>query len=352
MHVTTLPGKDTRPQDVRSRQGWQRLKHWLRPMIGVLVLLAVFWTGWQGYQDLRQQPQVNWSQFQWYWIPMAIGTYFLGMVPSWLYWHFILNRCDQPVGLRDSFRAFYMSQLGKYVPGKVMVILIRTAVLCHHTIPVEEVSRWRHQHQWITVTATAFMETLTFIAVGGLVGVLSGMFYFRDRPVVLVLALLIALGMCLPILPPVFHRCLGWLPIGGSEQARSIMRKAWGWRTFLLGLAVLPIGWLLLGASLWLLIQSLPGGAVRIDDYPATLTCVSLANVLGFVSLIPGGMGVREIVMYPILEPRFSLAIVIVVLYRLASLTAELLAGGVAWLIPASRPGSVNESSSPEQSES
>lgn len=306
-----------------------------RGVVTVAVVAAVIWTGWKGYLDLRKQEGLSWEQFHWQWLPIASLLYFLGMLPSWGYWHWLLSRSGLTVNLRDSFRAFFMSQLGKYIPGKVMVILIRTAVISHQQVDRDRVTTLRGQHTWITVTATAFMETLTFIAMGGLVGVVAGAGFFSERPWVIGVALLVAAAMCLPILPPVFHFVARKVKLPGGDEGRAILLRTWNWRSFLLGIVLLPVGWMILGSSLWALFWSLPTPTPQPDDYQAALTCVSLANVLGFVSLIPGGFGVREVVMFPILEPRFSLAIVLVILYRMTSLVAESLAGVFAWCLPA-----------------
>jgi uncharacterized membrane protein YbhN (UPF0104 family) len=58
--------------------------------------------------------------------------------------------------------------------------------------------------------------------------------------------------------------------------------------------------------------------------------------VAGFVSLLPGGIGVRELVMIPLLGARFGsvTAVVAAVVIRLVWLTAELVTSGIiyTWL--------------------
>lgn len=325
--LTTEPGP---PQSSIAFKKW---KPYLRQVILLMVVLGVGWTIWKGYQDLERQDDIRWSEFQLQWIPLAAAIYAGALIPGCLYWHWVLRRCGFAVSLRDSFRAFYMSQVGKYVPGKVMVILIRTAVLCHRPLN-EEGEGVRRDPHWSVVTASAFMETLNFMAVGGCLGAIAGAAYFSDQTWVLWLAVGVAMLMGLPILPPVFHRLIGRLPVPGGHEGREILKRGWTWSTFFAGALILPLGWALMGFSLWTLFLTLPQTDVRLGDYPAALTCVTLANVLGFVSLIPGGFGVREVVMYPILEPRFPLAIVVVILYRLTTLFAETGAAAIAWLIP------------------
>ena len=72
---------------------------------------------------------------------------------------------------------------------------------------------------------------------------------------------------------------------------------------------------------------------ISLADYPLTLTCVCLATVAGFVSLLPGGLGVRELVMIPMLGARFGsvTAVVAAVIIRLVWLSAELLTSGIIY---------------------
>ena len=53
----------------------------------------------------------------------------LGQFPSAVFWYAVLRRTDQDVSFGESMRAYYVSQLGKYVPGKWMVILLRRTLL-------------------------------------------------------------------------------------------------------------------------------------------------------------------------------------------------------------------------------
>lgn len=324
---------------------------------GILVLAGVLWTAWRGYADLQRQP-FAWSEFRVHWFVFSIFLYFLGMVPSWIFWRLTMLRFGRRVSWWQSFRAFYISQLGKYVPGKVMVIALRTAIVCQHLPqppcvepregslieagiepPKDQASA--AAGDWVLISATAAMETLTFIAVGAAVGVLAGSYFFSDRLWLLLIAALIGIALPVPILPPVFVWLMQKSWFIKDPRSRQLIAEKWTWSAFLSGCLILPWGWLLLGTSMMALLASLPGSegaSVSVSDFPRALAAISLANVLGFVSLIPGGFGVREVVLYPILGPRFASAIVIVVLYRFASLAAEVLAAALAALPALKRP--------------
>jgi uncharacterized membrane protein YbhN (UPF0104 family) len=95
----------------------------------------------------------------------------------------------------------------------------------------------------------------------------------------------------------------------------------------------MALGWCLNGLSLWLVLKGLPGTDVQLSDFPLALACVSLATVAGFVSLLPGGIGVREMVLIPLLSTRFDpiTAIVAAIVIRLVWLAAELATSGIIY---------------------
>ena len=101
------------------------------------------------------------------------------------------------------------------------------------------------------------------------------------------------------------------------------------------GWIMMAIGWLGNGFSLWLVVRGIPGTEITLSDYPLTLACVTLATVAGFVSLLPGGIGVRELVMIPLLSARFDpvTAIVAAVVIRLVWLVTELTTTGIIFLV-------------------
>ncbi len=100
------------------------------------------------------------------------------------------------------------------------------------------------------------------------------------------------------------------------------------------GWIVMSLGWCLNGLSLWLVIRSMPETGITMDDFPLTLACVSLATVAGFVTLIPGGLGVRELVMIPLLGARFGAvtAVIAAIIIRFVWLASELLTSGIIYL--------------------
>ena len=90
-----------------------------------------------------------------------------------------------------------------------------------------------------------------------------------------------------------------------------------------------------------MVIRGIPGCELHPEHFWLTLACVSLATVAGFVSLLPGGIGVRELVLIPLLGPTIgpANAIIAAIVIRLVWLASELVGAGGFWLVRSFRRG-------------
>ncbi len=216
--------------------------------------------------------------------------------------------------------AFFASQFGKYVPGKAMVVVIRTDMV-----------RGPEVHA-ATAAATVFVETLTWIFVGSAIASLLLVFEFRDFPWLQIASAVLMVAAGVLTWPPIFRRIAGRFfknaPAGNPMSGVTLSVMLFGW-------SVMALGWMLNGFSLWLVTASLPLGEVSFSwfDYRLCLASVSLATVAGFVSLLPGGLGVRELVMIPILGMSFGTvgAVVAAILIRFVWLASELITSGIIY---------------------
>src|SRR5262249_44833622 len=87
------------------------------------------------------------------------------------------------------------------------------------------------------------------------------------------------------------------------------------------------IGWFVSGLSLWATLRGMGEASLSpIDDLPFLTMIVSISVVAGFISMIPGGLGSRDLIMLELLRPRLPAAVGLVstVLFRLVWLAAEL----------------------------
>jgi hypothetical protein len=111
-------------------------------------------------EQLRERAATYWHAAP-SWLLLAGLAYTLGMIPAGLFWRTCLRRLDQPAQVMTTLYAYFLGHLGKYFPGKAMVIILRLAVLAPHGVLK------------VATTLTIFLETLTMMAVGSAAATLS-----------------------------------------------------------------------------------------------------------------------------------------------------------------------------------
>lgn len=295
------------------------LKRWLPLAFKLAVVALLTWglhrTIQAALEDLREQ---GWtlSSVRPAWLFAACGLYLLAYVPSACYWRHVLAILGQPPRVLPTMRAYYIGHLGKYVPGKAMVVLLRAGCLRGEGVSAA------------AATASVFYETLTMMAVGALVAAVILVVWHHDQVELVLIALALAVAAGAPVVPAVFQRLSR---LAGIERAApGVIGRLSGLtiRGLLVWWLAIAIGWFLLGASLWATLESI--------EYTPTLAtgreivlCTAVAAlsiVAGFASMIPGGLGVRELVMLQLLAPAVGNgpALVCAVLSRLVWLVAEL----------------------------
>ena len=220
--------------------------------------------------------------------------YLAGLAPCCVFWHRTLWAMGQRPTWRESMRAFWIGHLGKYVPGKAMVVILRTGLVYS-----ERVNR--------TVAATSvFIETLTMMAVGAFVAAVI-LLLTSDHVVLTWLAVGLMLLSGVPTYPPMFRRVVRWLQVHRANPQIDEAMAGVDCRLMAFGWLIISVGWVVLGISLWATLRAIPGAEPdwleSLRELPLLTAAVGLAMVAGFLSLIPGGLGVRDWILMTLLAP-------------------------------------------------
>ncbi len=290
--------------------------------LAILVLLVWFVWGTltKAYADLQQH---EWHVV-WPWLVLSGAFYILGTVPAAVYWYQLLRATHQEITRYAAFRAFLVSQLGKYVPGKAMVLVVRAALSRPMRVPTT------------LVTVTVFLETLTNMAAGSIVAllILAPRIAQDWKLPAAAAAMLLITG--LPILPPLFKFALRYSGLVKLNPSAVNKLDHIGFRTIGWGGLMMAGGWWLMGLSLWAVLRSL--GALQagpLENLPLNTAVAAMSVVAGFLALIPGGFGVREIVIIEIATPVYgpTNAVVSAILMRFVSVVSDALVSIILYLI-------------------
>lgn len=320
--------------DVSDKPAAKRLnfrRYWpvLKWLLFALVIVFVGRKAW----DLWRTGDVSSVTIRWPWLVAAAVWYAVGWFPSVFFWHRLIRRVQGTCSRRDVAHAFFAGHLGKYVPGKASVLLIRAGILgdkgCRPGL----------------AALTSTYETLVCMGVGAAVGLtLAPIVWPRsvrerlpgavqpafDHPLAFALSVV---ALCV-VLVPVVTRLLVWITHKLTHKAAANDAGAVRFKlnaTFLLRWCFLFVTtWLLHGLSLGCTLRAV-GVATSWSDWLTWTGDVSSASFLGFLAIFaPGGLGVREGVLIGLLngQPGISQsqAVAATVLLRAAWLVAEIVA--------------------------
>ncbi len=325
-----------------ARPRWKRLTiATVKSLVAVVVLWAVGRHVLRTWNDLGDRRSS--IQFDPLWLVGSGILYLAGLSAYGRFFERILHASPGPVGLVPALRAYLVSHLGKYVPGKAMVVVMRAGMV----VPFGARAS--------TAAIATFYETLVMMAAGGLVAAAGfATAAGSDRvnfalpvlgPVnvpVYRLAALAGLGLGLAflilVLPRVFGRIAGLVSSPIPGVGLEALPRLSG-RLLVQGLLWSTAGWVLLGLSQLAVVRAFdPEGAralVVLGLVPVVIASVALATVAGFVvAVLPGGLGVREGVLMSALAPALGSdrSVVAALMLRLVWVAAELAAALV--LVP------------------
>ncbi len=329
--------QDSRRRDVKNKSVKRITIAIAKVLILAIVclwLIKTLYASWDAIKHYDWRPQ-------WGWIVASGAFYLIGFFFAAIYWLATLRRLGQRAGLWQTVAAYYYGQLGKYAPGKALVVIIRTSVLAS-----------RRGNRASVVATSVFYETLAMMGVGAFIGASILLVTLRDNKLFSMLAFAVALGALAPLLPPIFTRIVKFLKIGKDDCDVQNALQRFSMRHLALGIALMTALWLFFGLSLW---AALRGLGVATEPACASLhhyvAVVSLATSLGFVMLVsPGGLGVREFILATALVPYLktlltlpenasvlidatAIATVVSLEHRMISIIAELCAATALFIV-------------------
>ena len=269
---------------------------------------------WDDFVERGESPHVEGA-----WVAAACGLYLAGLSCFGLFFGRVLKTRTGP-----ALRAYFASQLGKYVPGKAMVVVLRSGIIANDA-----------GVRPATAAFATLYETLVMMAAGGLVATVG--FLLAPSPIQALPALAsvgLGCGFLLLVEPRVFPRLSTVVrlpfPNVGADALPSLSH-----RRLVEGLLIALTGWIFLGLSQLAVFRAIFREGVPLDRWPLIFAGVALATVVGFVSGLPGGAGVREWVLLSTMAPAIGKdrAVVSALALRLAWVVAEVVAAALllAW---------------------
>jgi hypothetical protein len=278
---------------VRNRRDGLRRGPWLRAVLLAVVLAAAV----TALVRHRVELAAAVGQLAVWSLVLALAAAVAAMGVSLIAWRTLMADFGARLSIRDSARIFYLSQLGKYLPGSVWSMLSQAELARDLRVP-------RRTSLTVAVMTIVIAEgvglaaallTLPVAAPQALhgswwVALLAPLFLLTLHPGVLTRA--VNLAMRVLRRPPVEH------PPSASGLTRTGL-----WQSLV---------WLLLGLQAWLLVVGIGGPPVR--AIPVVVGGYALAHCLGLLAVgLPAGAGVRDLTLIATLSTVVSPAAATVV---------------------------------------
>ena len=287
-------------------------------VVAIFVFLGkTVWDHWNQVKD---------ASFTFEAYPLILSTLifaFSYFIQIWA-WYLITVKLGIGLSTSDTLKSWFYSQLGKYLPGKVWLLLGR-----FYFYEAKGKSKK-------AISVALYLETVTVIVAAGLM-FLAALAFFREVSpfpsgrLSVWLVLLFLLGFVF-LHPRVLQRILNWVLMRFKREPLSLSIS---YLDILRILFVCIISWMVGGVGFYFFVNSVYPVA---PQYILFLTgALAISSILGLIALFaPSGLGVREGALVYLLSFMMAtpVAVIISVLTRIWMTLIEIGLIGVVYLLP------------------
>lgn len=262
----------------------------------------------------------------WPWVFAALGFFWMGQFCFALYWRRLVRTTGATAPYLSTIRAYLVGTLGKYVPGKALVVVVRTGML-----PEAKGRRF-------LIGGTTVYETLTSMAAAGLLGLIALASTRSDLVMNMTGAAAIAIALNVIVHPVPFGHLAKLVAIPFRRKGDPLPASDW-YRCYWKSMPLLVCEWLGSGLSLWATAAAFQLPNVYSVEAAVFMTGVAaLATAAGFLVLpVPAGVGVREFVIISLMVKWTgdqTAAVCVSLILRTIWTTGEILLAGGLYMLP------------------
>lgn len=288
----------------------------LKKIIAVIIIVAVFsFLGKVLYQNWTKVPFEK-LEFNYIFLTLSFVFLFFCFLLGSFIWKLILRSMGESITLKKSMGIIAVSQLGRYIPGKVWTFFGRMYLAKREGIPERKTATSMLLETGLLVISAAIIFLIAFGFCKGTV--LPNKVYWA--------LFLIPAGLIV-LYPPIFTSIINFFLKRLKREVIDIKIRY----IEILGLLILYcFVWLFQGIGFYFLIKSFY--PVEFASFLPLMGTYTISWVIGFLSLItPGGLGVREGIMGFLLKFYLpvSIAIIATLLARIWITIGELIFFGI-----------------------
>lgn len=263
------------------------LWRWLQAILAIGIIVLAGWKLVREWNAFQGQP-IEW-EFRPLWLILALLIVWSSYAVLVEGWRRVVLSMQQRLGYLDAVRITMVSNLGKYLPGKVWAIA--GAALLAERAGVQPAAAVAAAFILQALSLASGLLLVAFLAPEAMQSLGTG-----SRVTLIVIALLALGGLVVFAVPSLLGMVRRWLP----KSIAGIEPVAVG--PLLLGLGANAVGWSAYGLAFLCMIRGLtPGVELSWGQATAVFTTSYLVGLIAAFS--PGGIGTRELTFTVLLTP-------------------------------------------------
>jgi len=261
-----------------------------------LTAVILYFVGRQVWQHWESVESFDWQVNLWYLVPSLLCAH----VALFLFafsWTRIVSGFGHRINVPMGYKIFNLSNLGRYIPGKVWQVFGMLYLARREGVPEEQAAASFVIFQLFTIPASL----LVYVGCAQLEpSLLTDNFALLGSNSAYLIGAAALIGCAVLVFyPQPFLDLANWgLRKMGRPGATFLLDK----RVALFAFAGYVLGWTCFGLAYWLFLKAVLG-----DAAPPVLASIGLYNIayqIGYLALFaPGGLGPRELVMGELLKP-------------------------------------------------
>ena len=296
----------------------------VKVILTVVILYFLYHQVSKHWGDIRGH---DWS-FDIVYIVLSILVALLALFAFSIIWRMIIRGFGHEIGCPIAFRIFYLSNLGRYIPGKIWQLFGILYLTSKEKIPPETAGASFVLTQMFAIPASFLIFILSAQLEPGIL--VDRFALLGDKTAYLLVAVMVLLSVFIVMKP---NLILKWV----NAVLKKLSRPEVTFRLDKLVAIKIFLGyciaWILYGIAFWLFI-----GAVIKTDSLSIIAAIGVFNAsyqIGYLVLFaPGGFGPRELVMGVMLTPFMGpIAMAVAILSRIWAIVVESIAALVALVI-------------------
>lgn len=285
------------------------------------VGLIFFFLGEKALADWQAVQKFEWS-LNYFWLTFSLIVLFANFVFLSSVWNEILKILGKGIKLRKAFKISYISNLARYLPGRIWQYVSLVA-MCEK----EGISKAASTTSFVLSQLINIPAALLLILVTGVLPAVTKQAWIKDTIWVLGGAVTFA-ALVVISQPKLTEKVLRYI-LSKFQKTEPVLGLK---KTSLAGIfAYYVFGWFLHGTAFFFFVVSVTR---QTDHFFPIVGGYVAAYLIGYLSFFtPGGLGVREAILALILKIYFpdSVAILLSALSRLWVIFGETSGAAVAW---------------------